>query len=134
MTERTTDREALADAQQAGVDAVEAQREPRQSEAEEMGPVSVPRTKARTFEQTKEDKQRAAIALIRENDTLRADVTRLEGERDVLRTALRNAQASYHLARWRESGDRRNHGCPAQDCTEEQCRDFRAALAKGGAQ
>ncbi len=66
----------------------------------------------------------------REGSGLRADVTRLEGERDALRTALGNAQAAYHLARWRESGDRRRHGRPAQDCTEEQCRDFRAALAK----
>ncbi len=74
MTERTTDREALADEAQAGYDALEAQREA---------------TAARSIAQRALQAQGDIASMYDEEiRDLRADVTRLEGERDALRTAL----------------------------------------------
>ena len=125
--ELESQRTSRADAQQAGVDAVEATRDPAA-----MRP--------RTFEQTKEDEQRAMFALIGANATLRADVERLKrelqavlevdadlrgeltkakGERDALRTAYEEMSRAWHK--------QARHGGSWEEC-DALCHGHRAAL------
>ncbi len=73
MTERTTDREALADEAQSGYDAVEAQREATRSVAQRA--LQAQGDIASMYDEEIAD--------------LRADVTRLEG-------ALKTADVAYH--------------------------------------
>ncbi len=85
MTERTTDREALAGAQQAGVDAFGAQREAGEAELWAL------RRRWRMWESVPPFGREVldeAFALAAQVPDLRADVTRLEGKRETLRGAL----------------------------------------------
>ncbi len=66
--------------------------------------------------------QNAAVSRLNgENTDLRADVTRLEGERDALRTALEEMSRAWHK--------QARHGGSWEDCPA-LCFGHRAALAK----
>ncbi len=95
MTERTTDREALADEAQA--DAVEAQREataghwlsdPYVEGELDRAVILAEKDQAKPMGHRDTGWSYDFLRLAAKNEGLRADVTRLEGERDALRTAV----------------------------------------------